>query len=160
MVLELRILFIIGYGGSLQEVSRKGGSNEMQLIISQFKFWFMEYQFQIFEVFYMYSRVWQHACILSRFSRGRRSDVWTVARQTLLSMGVSRQEQWSGLPFPYPGDLPNPEIEPPFFICLLHQEAGSLPLAPPGEPNLIAQHNKYAKLFNEQQEGFLKTLDF
>ena len=74
-VLEVRILFIIGYGGSLQEASRKGGSNEMQLIISQFKFWFMEYQFQIFEVFYMYSRVWQHVCILSRFSRGRLSNV-------------------------------------------------------------------------------------
>ena len=37
---------------------------------------------------------------------------WTVARQVLLSMGFSRQEYWSGLPFPLPGDLPDPEIEP------------------------------------------------
>ena len=37
---------------------------------------------------------------------------WTVAHQTPLSMGFSRQEYWSGLPFPSPGDLPNPEIEP------------------------------------------------
>ena len=37
--------------------------------------------------------------------------LWTVARQTPLSMGFSRQEDWSGLPFPSPGDLPNPEIE-------------------------------------------------
>ena len=37
---------------------------------------------------------------------------WTVAHQTLPSMGFSRQEYWSGLPFPSPGDLPNPEIEP------------------------------------------------
>ena len=37
---------------------------------------------------------------------------WTVARQAPLSMGFSRQEQWSGLPFPSPGDLPDPEIEP------------------------------------------------
>ena len=37
---------------------------------------------------------------------------WTVARQALLSMGFSRREYWSGLPFPSPGDLPNPGIEP------------------------------------------------
>ena len=49
---------------------------------------------------------------LSRFSR-----VWlfvtllTVARQAPLSMGFSRQEYWSGLPFPTPRDLPDPEIK-------------------------------------------------
>ena len=37
---------------------------------------------------------------------------WTVARQTPLSMGFSRQEYWSGLPFPFPRDLPHPGIEP------------------------------------------------
>ena len=37
---------------------------------------------------------------------------WTVAPQAPLSMGFSRQEYWSGLPFPSPGDLPNPGIEP------------------------------------------------
>ena len=37
---------------------------------------------------------------------------WTVAHQALPSMGFSRQEYWSGLPFPSPGDLPNPEIKP------------------------------------------------
>ena len=37
---------------------------------------------------------------------------WTVAYQALPSMGFSRQECWSGLPFPSPGDLPNPGIEP------------------------------------------------
>ena len=36
----------------------------------------------------------------------------TVAYQALLSMGFSRQEYWSGLPFPSPGDLPNAGIEP------------------------------------------------
>ena len=36
---------------------------------------------------------------------------WTVARQTPLSMGFSRQECWSGWPFPMPGNLPNPGIE-------------------------------------------------
>ena len=37
---------------------------------------------------------------------------WTVAHQVLLPMEFSRQEYWSGLPFPTPGDLPNPGIEP------------------------------------------------
>ena len=37
---------------------------------------------------------------------------WTVAHQAPLSMGFSRQEYWSGLPFPSPGDLPDPAIEP------------------------------------------------
>ena len=35
---------------------------------------------------------------------------WTTARQTPLSMGFSRREYWSGLPFPSPGDFPDPEI--------------------------------------------------
>ena len=37
---------------------------------------------------------------------------WTVAYQAPRNMGFSRQEYWSGLPFPPPGDLPNPGIEP------------------------------------------------
>ena len=37
---------------------------------------------------------------------------WTVAYQAPPSMGFSRQEYWSGLPFPSPGDLPDPGIEP------------------------------------------------
>ena len=38
--------------------------------------------------------------------------LWTVAHQAALSMGFSRQEYWSGLPFPSAGDLPNPGIKP------------------------------------------------
>ena len=37
---------------------------------------------------------------------------WTIAYQTPPSVGFSRQEHWSGLPFPSPGDLPNPGIKP------------------------------------------------
>ena len=40
------------------------------------------------------------------------ATLWTVACQTPLSMGFSRQEYWSGLPFPSLGDLPDPGIEP------------------------------------------------
>ena len=38
--------------------------------------------------------------------------LWTIAQQAPLSMGFSRQEYWSGLPFPSPWDLPDPGIEP------------------------------------------------
>ena len=42
----------------------------------------------------------------------RTVTTWTVAYQVPPSMGFSRQEYWSGLPFPSPGDLPEPGIEP------------------------------------------------
>ena len=48
---------------------------------------------------------------------------WTVAHQALLSMGFSKQEYWSGLPFPSPGDLPDPGIKPKSPAL----QAGSLP---------------------------------
>ena len=52
---------------------------------------------------------------ISCFSRVQLfSTVWTAAHQAPLSMGFSRQEYWSGLPFPSPGDLPNLGIEPRF----------------------------------------------
>ena len=54
--------------------------------------------------------------VLSCFSRVQLLVTpWTVARQAPLSMGFSRQEYWSELPFPSPGDLPNPGIEPMFL---------------------------------------------
>ena len=52
-------------------------------------------------------------CVLSCFSHVQLfATLWTIARQVPLSMGFSRQEYWSGLPCPPPGDLPNPGIEP------------------------------------------------
>ena len=52
------------------------------------------------------------ACVLSRFSRvGLFETLWTRAHQAPLSMEFSRQEYWSLLPFPAPGDLPDPAIE-------------------------------------------------
>ena len=57
---------------------------------------------------------------------------WTIAHQAVLSMGFSRQEYYSGLPCPPPGDLPNPGIKPASLKSL-----GSLPLAPPGKPCAI-----------------------
>ena len=45
------------------------------------------------------------------------ATLWTAALQASLSMGFPRLEYWSGLPFPSPGDLPNPGIEPVFYIA-------------------------------------------
>ena len=54
-----------------------------------------------------------HASVLSHFSRVQLCvTLWTVAHQAPLSMGFSRQEYWSGLPWPPPGDLPDPGTEP------------------------------------------------
>ena len=70
--------------------------------------------------------------VLSRFSRVHLyATLWIVAHQASLSMGFSRQEYWSGLPFPSPGNLPNPGIEPASLITPCWK-AGSLLLAPPG----------------------------
>ena len=60
---------------------------------------------------------------------------WTVAHQAPLSMGFSRQEYWSGLPFPSPGDLPNLGREPRSLAL----QADSLPSEPPGKPRASCQ---------------------
>ena len=55
----------------------------------------------------------QQSCTLHCFSHvWFCATSWTVARQAPLSMGFSRQEYWSGLPCPPPGDLPDPGIKP------------------------------------------------
>ena len=56
---------------------------------------------------------------------------WTVAYEAPLSVGFSRQECWSGLPFSSPGDLPNPEIEPGSPAL----QADSLPTELQGKPS-------------------------
>ena len=68
-----------------------------------------------------------------------------VAHQAPLSLGFSRQEYWRGLPCPSPGDLPGPGISNQCLLCLLHWQAGSLPLASPGKPQI----NQYSILKNK-----------
>ena len=58
---------------------------------------------------------------------------WTIARQAPLSMGFSRQEDWSGLPCPPPGDLPEPGVKPASLNPPVLQ-ADSLPSEAPGKP--------------------------
>ena len=64
---------------------------------------------------------------------------WTVARQAPLSMGLSRQEYWSGLPFPFPGDLPNPGIEPGSPAW----QADALSSEPPGNSHQGSSSNTF-----------------
>ena len=58
---------------------------------------------------------------------------WTAAHQAPLSMGFFRQKYWNGLPFPIPGDLPDPGIKPESSVL----QADSLPSEPPGKLNCI-----------------------
>ena len=60
---------------------------------------------------------------------------WTVTYQAPLSMGFSRQAYWSGLPFPFPGDPPNPGIEPRSSAL----QADSLPTELQGKQSLSGE---------------------
>ena len=82
---------------------------------------------------------------------------WTVALQAPLSMEFSRQEYWSGLPFPSPGDLPNPGLKPRSPAL----QADSLPSEPIRKPTdshrwtnlclisyMLSVYSKYSMRFN------------
>ena len=58
---------------------------------------------------------------------------WIVACQAPLSMGFSGQEYWSGLPFPSPGDLPDPGIKPTSHVFCIGRHVFFSPLASPGK---------------------------
>ena len=62
---------------------------------------------------------------------------WTVAYQAPPSMGFSRHEYWNGLPFPSPGDLPDPGIEPRFPTL----RADASTSEPPGKPPVLSLHS-------------------
>ena len=57
---------------------------------------------------------------------------WTVASQAPLSMGFSKQEYWSGVPYPSPGELPDPGIE----LVPSALAGGFFTAEPPGKPQL------------------------
>ena len=64
------------------------------------------------------------------------ATTWTAAHQAPQAMGFPRQEYWSGLSFPTARDLPDPGVES-HLLCLLHTQADSLPLVPPGKPPVV-----------------------
>ena len=73
---------------------------------------------------------------------------WTVAYQASPSMGFSRQEYWSGLPFPSPGDLPDSGTEPGSPTL----EADALISEPPGKPKNtgVGCHSLFQEIFPTQ----------
>ena len=81
----------------------------------------------------MYKR---HACVLGRVQLC--NPMWTVACQAPLSMEFSKQEYWSGLPFPPPGDSPNSGIKPAYHASPVL--AGRFfTTEPPGKPCVLLQ---------------------
>ena len=80
---------------------------------------------------------------------------WTVACQASLSVGFPRQENWSGLPFPPPGNLPDPGVEPasPTSSALTGR---FFTTEPPGKPSSLSDKGKICPwhLFCPIQHGF------
>ena len=74
---------------------------------------------------------------------------WTIAYQAPQSMEFSRQEYWSGLPFPFPEDLPNPGIEPGSLAL----QADALPSEPPGKSHI--PFHKYIHVTDTYEEPTL-----
>ena len=74
---------------------------------------------------------------------------WTVAYQVPPSMGFFRQEYWSGLPFPAPGDLPNPGVEPRSPTL----QADTLLSEPPGKSKMQIQFNGERRVFSTNEAG-------
>ena len=86
----------------------------------------------------MRNSLWDAACYLGRCRKRKHESLshvrlsatpWTVAHQAPQCMGFSRPEYWSGLSFPPPGNLPNPETKPVSPAL----QADSLPAEPPGK---------------------------
>ena len=106
-----------------------------------------QYWFQVCMWSVVYSLcVWYLLSHVTRFATLR-----TVVHQTPLSMGFSRKECWRGLPFPPPGDLPQPGIK----LCLLPWQADSLPLSHLGIPLISGEAVISTVLFG--RSGYMKA---
>ena len=109
--------------------------------VSYIYMYFLHFIFVFFYMFifilfapYLYLYTFPYFLLFSLKPRSRDRTPWTVAHQAPQSMGFSRQEYWSGLPFPS-GDLPDPGIEPRSPTL----QAEALTSEPPGKPILF--HN-------------------
>ena len=80
------------------------------------------------------------------------TTLWSVAHQAPLSMGVSRQEYWRGMPCPSPGDLPNPGTEPRSLTL----QADSFPSEPPGKPS----KSQFPRTISHHPHLKLKDIEF
>ena len=81
-----------------------------------------------------------HVCMLSHsvISDMTLCDPWTAVHQAFLSIELSWQEYWSGLPFPPPGDLPKPGSKL-LLLQILHWQVDSLPLRLSGQTSIRDQ---------------------
>ena len=98
-----------------------------------FLFLFLLWEPSLFYIYY-FNRADNGVCMCA-FLLSCFSHVWLCV--ALCPWGFSRQECWSGLPCPPPGDLPNAGINP-CLLCLLHWQVGSLQLVLPGKPQVMA----------------------
>ena len=90
----------------------------------------------------------RHHCLPST------AEVQRGAHQALLSMGFSRQEYWSGLPSPSPGDLPDPGIKPGFPSL----QADSILSEPPGKLSLLAELKQHPSTVHSLQDQIWTVL--
>ena len=85
-----------------------------------------------------------YLCVCTQSLSGLDSaTLWTVAHQASLSMGFSRQQYWSGLPLPSPGDLSHPGIQPKSPSLA----SGFFTPEPPGEPRCATQGASFLVCF-------------
>ena len=85
---------------------------------------------------------------------------WTLACQVPLSMGFARQEYWSGMPFPSPGNFPDPGIKPlsPALQAVSCIALGFFTAEPPGTPLIIKNDINNSGLQVKADISFLKSL--
>ena len=114
--------------------------------INQMFFW-NSFAFYMIQQMLKFDHTTSGVYVLSRFSHVQLfMTLWTVTHQAPLSMGFSRQEYWSGLPCPPPGDLPNPGIEPgPPAL-----QVNSLPTESPGKPSQLIHPSKSFDLYTKK----------
>ena len=91
-------------------------------------------------------------CLLTRLCPTLLAALWSVARQAPLSMGFPRQEYWSGLPIPFPGDLLNP--------YLLYWQVDSLPLSHQGSPTMLYRTPQSSSYSISQYQCYLLSEAF
>ena len=84
---------------------------------------------------------------------------WTVAQQVPLSMSLSRPEYWSGLPFPSPGDLPNPGVEPVSYALQEDSLPSELPGKPPVSPYMCICMYTYMHMYTHMLCYFCVSLE-
>ena len=90
-----------------------------------------------------------YKCVCLSLSRVRLFvNPWMTASQAFLPMGFVRQKYWTGLPFPTPGNLPEPGIESSTFDQLQYWQADSLPMSHQGSKKIPYIHAKsYMQMF-------------